>query len=72
MFLLFKGFIVSAYPEDGCTKIEPPPKHYNEPKYFFALIKRGKCDFDVKVRNAQNSNYSLAIVYSNNTNIICK
>jgi hypothetical protein len=67
--ILFKGYIVNAIPEDGCSKIKPPPLKIGS---CFALIKRGNCNFDVKVRNAQNSNYSLAIVYNVNSSIICK
>lgn len=39
---------------------------------WFALIIRGNCNFDVKIRNAQNSNYSLAIVYNVNSSAVCK
>jgi len=64
-----KGFITTAIPEDGCTPINPAPQIVNA--NWFALIKRGNCNFDVKVRNAQNSNYSLAIVYNiNSSNIL--
>lgn len=63
-----KGVIVTAIPEDGCKQIQPAPKIGN----CFALIKRGACNFDVKVRNAQNSNYSLAIVYNINSSMIGK
>lgn len=65
---LFKGYILSAEPEDGCTKIESPPKSGS----WFALIKRGNCNFDVKVRNAQNSNYTLAIIFNVNSSIVGK
>ncbi|XP_026806723.1 E3 ubiquitin-protein ligase RNF13 isoform X2 [Rhopalosiphum maidis] len=61
-----KGYILSAEPEDGCTKIESPPKSGS----WFALIKRGNCNFDVKVRNAQNSNYTLAIIFNVNSSIV--
>lgn len=61
-----KGYILSAHPEDGCTKIESPPKSGS----WFALIKRGNCNFDVKVRNAQNSNYTLAIIFNVNSSIV--
>jgi len=65
---LFKGYILPANPEDGCTKIESPPKSGS----WFALIKRGNCNFGVKVRNAQNSNYTLAIVFNVNSSTIGK
>ncbi|XP_022160265.1 E3 ubiquitin-protein ligase RNF13 isoform X1 [Myzus persicae] len=61
-----KGYILRSKPEDGCTKIESPPKSGS----FFALIKRGNCNFDVKVRNAQNSNYTLAIIFNVNSSLI--
>lgn len=57
---------MTAVPEDGCTHIEPAPKTDR----WFVLIKRGNCNFDVKVRNAQNSNYLLAIVYNVNSSSI--
>jgi len=59
---------LSAVPEDGCTKIGSPPKSGS----WFALIKRGNCNFDVKVRNAQNSNYTLAIIFNVNSSIVGK
>lgn len=59
---------MSAVPEDGCTKIGSPPKSGS----WFALIKRGNCNFDVKVRNAQNSNYTLAIIFNVNSSIVGK
>lgn len=65
---MFKGYILSAVPEDGCTKIGSPPKSGS----WFALIKRGNCNFDVKVRNAQNSNYTLAIIFNVNSSIVGK
>ncbi|KAL4113426.1 hypothetical protein QTP88_017047 [Uroleucon formosanum] len=61
-----KGYILPANPEDGCTKIDSPPKSGS----WFALMKRGNCNFGVKVRNAQNSNYTLAIVFNVNSSSI--
>lgn len=55
-----------ADPEDGCSKIKSPPISGD----WFALIKRGNCNFDVKVRNAQNSNYTLAIIFNVNSSLI--
>lgn len=66
---MFQGYIVSAYPEDACSKIDPPA---NNLENWFALIIRGNCNFDVKVRNAQNSNFSLAIVYDTSTSNVRK
>lgn len=65
---MLKGYILSAVPEDGCTKIRSPPKSGS----WFALIKRGNCNFDVKVRNAQNSNFTLAIIFNVNSSIVGK
>ncbi|XP_050539308.1 E3 ubiquitin-protein ligase RNF13-like [Daktulosphaira vitifoliae] len=61
-----KGYIIHAFPEDGCKPLLPPPDFGP----WFAIIKRGGCNFDVKVRNAQNSNFSLAIVFNINSSII--
>lgn len=57
---------MTAIPEDGCSSIIPAPGFGS----WFALIKRGNCNFDVKVRNAQKSNYTLAIVYNVNSSFI--
>lgn len=59
---------MSAIPEDACQKIDLPPKNGTS----FALIKKGNCNYDTKIRNAQNSNFSLAIVYNVKSNIICE
>lgn len=64
--IFFKGHVISVFPEDGCNQLEPPPKIPGITNWF-ALIKRGNCNFDVKVRNAQNSSFALAIVYNNNS-----
>lgn len=65
---MFQGYILAADPEDGCSKIESPPQSGS----WFALIRRGNCNFDVKVRNAQNSNYTLAIIFNVNSSLIGK
>lgn len=59
---------MSAIPEDGCKKISPPPNN----ETYFALIKKGNCSFDTKIRNAQNSNFLLAIIYNVKSDIACK
>lgn len=62
--------IVKAIPEDGCQSITPPPsKSINYTGKWIALIKRGTCHFDEKVRNAQNATYDMAIVYNNSSDI---
>ncbi|XP_065222927.1 E3 ubiquitin-protein ligase RNF13 isoform X2 [Planococcus citri] len=66
----FEGMIVKASPEDGCQGIIPPPtRSINYTGKWIALIRRGTCTFDEKVRNAQNASYDLAIVYNNSSEI---
>nr|XP_054770896.1 E3 ubiquitin-protein ligase RNF13-like [Lytechinus pictus] len=48
------GWLVEANPSEACQPIDKPPVHLrNTSEMYFALIKRGKCDFDKKVFNAQ-------------------
>lgn len=66
-----EGMIVKAIPEDGCQSITPPPSRgINYVGKWIALIKRGTCHFDEKVRNAQNATYDMAIVYNNSSDIV--
>ncbi|EDV28464.1 E3 ubiquitin-protein ligase RNF13 [Trichoplax sp. H2] len=52
---------VIAHPLDGCSPIRRPP---NDLTFYFAIIKRGSCHFDLKVYHAQNANYKAVIVYN--------
>ncbi|XKL60743.1 hypothetical protein PGB90_007800 [Kerria lacca] len=62
----FEGFAVYASPPEGCTNLAPPPNISSAYTHrWIVLMKRGTCDFINKVRNAQNSGYSLAIVHNN-------
>ncbi|EDV21871.1 uncharacterized protein TRIADDRAFT_59522 [Trichoplax adhaerens] len=61
---LYAGIINTANPIDACSTIRPPP--YNSSKLnWFVVIRRGGCDFSVKVYTAQQAGYAAAIVYNN-------
>ena len=55
---------------DACSHVAPP-KHYPFNKTgglgnkWIALIKRGNCDFDLKVLNAQYAGFIAVVVYNN-------
>ncbi|CAF2382194.1 unnamed protein product [Rotaria sp. Silwood2] len=62
------GYVTLTNPKNACTKVAPPP-NVPTPKYrWIALIPRTKsedmCDFDLKVLNAQNANFSAVIIYN--------
>ncbi|XP_071491184.1 E3 ubiquitin-protein ligase RNF13-like isoform X1 [Diadema antillarum] len=67
-----EGLLVVANPPEACTAIAPPPNLGNESRtyQFFALIRRGNCDFDKKVYNAQQKGYFGAIVYNDEGNML--
>ncbi|XP_008781537.2 receptor homology region, transmembrane domain- and RING domain-containing protein 1-like [Phoenix dactylifera] len=56
------GVIYTAEPLDGCTPLTN--KVVNDSRSSFALIIRGECQFDEKVRNAQDAGFKAAIVYN--------
>ncbi|THU61648.1 hypothetical protein C4D60_Mb07t25540 [Musa balbisiana] len=57
------GVLYVAEPLDACAPLtNEVAKGLDSP---FALIIRGGCTFDVKVRNAQNAGFKAAIVYDN-------
>ncbi|KAL0281460.1 UNVERIFIED_CONTAM: hypothetical protein PYX00_002443 [Menopon gallinae] len=62
-----RGMVVLANPEEACNAIEGPPKVKNFTGKWIVLIKRYKCFFDEKVRNAQKAGYNAAIVYNVNS-----
>ncbi|XP_041482657.1 E3 ubiquitin-protein ligase RNF13-like isoform X2 [Lytechinus variegatus] len=65
------GWLVVANPSEACQSIDNPPVHLrNTSEMYFALIKRGKCDFDKKVFHAQQAGYVGAIVYNDEGNIL--
>ncbi|CAF0878208.1 unnamed protein product [Rotaria sp. Silwood1] len=62
------GYVTLTNPRNACSKVAPPP-NIPTPKYrWIALIPRTKsedmCDFDLKVLNAQNANFSAVIIYN--------
>lgn len=60
--------VVLANPEEACKTIEGPPSVKNYTGKWIVLIKRYKCLFDEKVRNAQKAGYNAAIVYNVDSN----
>ncbi|EXB57740.1 E3 ubiquitin-protein ligase [Morus notabilis] len=59
------GVLYSAEPVDACSKLTnkvKPAKNGSSP---FALIIRGGCSFEEKVRRAQEAGFKAAIVYDN-------
>jgi len=63
-----EGYIVYADPDDACKTILPPPKTNHSSVLWFVLIRRKGCNFDQKVRMAQNSGYDAAIVHNVGSN----
>lgn len=56
------GVIYTSEPLNGCTPLTN--KVVNDSRSSFVLIIRGECQFDEKVRNAQNAGFNAAIVYN--------
>lgn len=61
------GYLAIADPLTACDRILPPPENFSNFD-FFALIRRGSCNFDKKVLLAQESGYRGAIVFNNENN----
>ncbi|KAK3143269.1 hypothetical protein QOZ80_4AG0298310 [Eleusine coracana subsp. coracana] len=57
------GVVYTAEPLNACTPLTT--KAFKGPPSPFALIIRGGCPFDDKVRNAQDAGFKAAIVYDN-------
>ncbi|KAM3191327.1 hypothetical protein ACQJBY_068933 [Aegilops geniculata] len=60
------GIIYTVEPLDACTPLTK--KAVEGPASPFALILRGGCQFDDKVRNAQDAGFKAVIVYDNKDN----
>ena len=58
-----KGVIYTVEPLDACSPLRK--RAIEGPISPFALILRGGCQFDDKVRNAQNAGFKAVIVYDN-------
>lgn len=59
-----RGVLQLADPVDGCAALQPPADAAAH-NAAFALVQRGNCMFDVKVRNAQVAGYKAVVVYNN-------
>ncbi|CAF0717540.1 unnamed protein product [Adineta steineri] len=63
-----KGYVALTNPKNACTKVAPPPTLSMPGYQWIALIPRTNsvdvCDFDLKVLNAQEANYSAVIIYN--------
>ncbi|KAL1449923.1 hypothetical protein WDU94_002393 [Cyamophila willieti] len=57
------GYPTGAEPSDGCSPMEAAPD-----SSFIVIISRGNCSYEVKVRNAQDANYSAVIVHNVQSN----
>ena len=60
------GALYAAEPLDACSPLRT--KAVKGSVSPFALVIRGGCQFDDKVRNAQNAGFKAAIVYDNEDN----
>uniref|UniRef100_A0A0A9Z5W7 E3 ubiquitin-protein ligase RNF13 n=1 Tax=Lygus hesperus TaxID=30085 RepID=A0A0A9Z5W7_LYGHE len=62
--------VVLAEPENGCSKLSPPPPNISgpNPAYWAVLIKRYNCSFEDKVYNAQEAFYDVAIIHNVDSN----
>lgn len=59
------GILQRAEPSDGCSPLTNKAVSGEGLESPFALIERGKCSFERKIRNAQSAGFKAAIVYNN-------
>ncbi|KAJ0257625.1 Receptor y region [Hirschfeldia incana] len=59
------GVLYVADPLDACQKLRNKPKQSTNGTFPFALIVKGGCTFEHKVRNAQGTGFKAAIVHDN-------
>ncbi|CAF3319142.1 unnamed protein product [Rotaria socialis] len=68
------GYVTLTNPRNACTKVAPVPNFPISKYRWIALIPRTKsedtCDFDLKVLNAQNANFSAVIIYNYDDSLI--
>lgn len=57
------GALLVADPLDACSPLGNDLRSNKTDRVWFALISRGHCAFEDKVRNAQNAGFRAAIVY---------
>lgn len=61
--------VVAVEPLDACKPINPPPA-WNTADNYIALIRRGNCKYEEKVRVAQKAKYNAVIVYNNHSDVL--
>ncbi|CAM4741859.1 unnamed protein product [Rotaria magnacalcarata] len=68
------GYVTLTNPRNACTKVAQAPNFPISKYRWIALIPRTKsedtCDFDLKVLNAQNANFSAVIIYNYDDTLI--
>ncbi|XP_077231345.1 receptor homology region transmembrane domain ring H2 motif protein 1 [Tasmannia lanceolata] len=66
------GALYVSDPLDACSSLQNAPIPGDPDRVRFALIERGNCTFEVKVRNAQEAGFRAAVVYDDqeNSNLI--
>ncbi|KAL0695187.1 hypothetical protein Bca4012_062367 [Brassica carinata] len=57
------GVLYDADPLDACQKLRNKPKQSTNGTFPFALIVKGGCSFEHKVRNAQGTGFKAAIIH---------
>ncbi len=62
-----EGVLFAADPLDACSPLTNQPQG-SQPAPF-ALIARGSCNFDIKVKNAQDAGFAAAIVFNTDDGI---
>ncbi|CAF0787723.1 unnamed protein product [Adineta ricciae] len=69
-----KGYVILTNPKNACTKVAAAPNITLAGYRWIALIPRTNsvdvCDFDLKVLNAQNANFSAVIIYNYDDSLI--
>lgn len=55
---------VKGIPSDGCSSMSDAPRGIQINDTFVAIIQRGNCSFEKKIRMAQNANFNAVIVYN--------
>lgn len=63
-----KGMVVYADPPTACHEIQGPPNDTNYEGKWIVLIARYECNFEIKVRMAQQAGYDAAIIHNVNSN----
>ncbi len=59
------GVLHKANPRDACSPLVKDPDSQRSLLPPFVVVARGACNFDVKVRHAQEAGFGAVIVYNN-------